>query len=688
MRTFTLIRNVCLILLFILNLGGVSFSQDRVYVVSSTVNPFTSIEDHDSWGSATSDLQAAINALSTDGGEIWLERGTYYPTESYYTTDVGDQDYISIEDDPAGITDPARCISFILHSGVAIIGGFNGESNLSSRTDYAYEGANATVLSGNIGDTNLDTDNAYHVVYAQDNTATSASLSDIIITDGNANGTARNSRGGGIQTRHGGTYNNLTIIDNHANRGGGVYAYNGGVFNNCLIISNNAIDYTNSPKSALGGGAFLHLANAELNNCDIIDNISSNDGGGVASSDGNIIQCKIINNECDNKGGGVYTFSPGGNYRNCLISNNTGGSGGGIYADLGGSWINCTVVNNRGTGGGVYSREGAVFTDVVFWGNQNSLDLVNEVNLEEGGVFTNCAIGELDDLTVGTDLLALNSTNTDANGPHFVSPSTVSGRGENSTDYEENMSANWELALSSVLKNTGIDDLTGLGLGDSDLAGNARVVQERIDIGAYELQYFEVNIQSTGNGTVTPDSPVELLEGENTTIELTPDDNHFVMVFNVDGIDRTGELSEDGGVYSYTISNIQADIDVEIQFNIETQYTIEVTGDVGGDVTPSGTELIYGGQDFEVTLDPSTGYEIRSVLVDGVEQLDALDDNGDGTSGYTIANVAADHTIVVDFALRHVITFNVSDGGTSSETGLVEILEGNFLDVILTPDIG
>ncbi|MBI9065614.1 MAG: hypothetical protein JEZ14_26760, partial [Marinilabiliaceae bacterium] len=59
--------------------------QTRVFVKTSTDGgvAFTSYGDHATWGTATHDLQAAIDALSVleDGGEVWVQTGTYYPTD-------------------------------------------------------------------------------------------------------------------------------------------------------------------------------------------------------------------------------------------------------------------------------------------------------------------------------------------------------------------------------------------------------------------------------------------------------------------------------------------------------------------------------------------------------------------------------------------------------------------------------
>ena len=689
MRKLYLNKKGYLILICVLIVGLIN-AQERIYVKTAATGgvAFSSLNAHDSWASATSDLQAAINAVDdAGGGEVWVGSGVYKPTESYYTTDVEHPDYNATDD-------PLRSVSFLMRNGVSIIGGFNGEDNPDDRSNYDYGEDNATRLSGDIGVEGDVSDNAYHVVYGQDYTDNTAVLSDVIIVDGYANGTGRNSRGGGIQTRNGGTYNNLTIVDNTANRGAGAYAYRGGEFNNCLFWYNTAREYNGD--DAVGGGIYLHLDGSRVENCLFNNNRSLDVGGAIGSSSGEIVGCTMINNSCSTKGGAIYTYfdndngnTSGGIYKNCLIANNTASvDGGGVFADAAGIWINCTIVNNQSesVAGGVYSETGASFTNVVIWGNYCIGSPTDEVHLTGGGTYTNCAIGNLTDLTVGTELVSLNLTNTEVDGPNFISPSTVKGRGETSTERTQNLEANWQHAIGSALTDLGTADITGLNLGDYDLADNDRVIQERIDIGAYELPYFRTTISSIGNGSVSETGPIDVDPGSNVSVDFTPDANHQIYTFTVNGDDRLADLVENTGVFTYTENNVQSNMDIAVEFVSLTAYDIDVTGDVGGDVSPEGTTSVYEGLDFSIELDPSNGYDLRSVLLDGEEQIDNVTDNGDGTYTFSITAVSSAHTIEVDFALIHTVTINLSAGGSASHSGTVEILEGNTIELVLTPE--
>lgn len=91
------------------------------------------------WRDAHTSLQAAL-AVATPGDEIWVAEGIYRPT-------AGDD----------------RSATFALVDGVAVLGGFAGaETDRGERKPEAHP----TILSGNVGAADDDTDDSIHVVTA------------------------------------------------------------------------------------------------------------------------------------------------------------------------------------------------------------------------------------------------------------------------------------------------------------------------------------------------------------------------------------------------------------------------------------------------------------------------------------------------------------------------------------------
>jgi len=183
-------------------------------------------QDGSSWANATPDLQLGLD-LAVSGDQIWVAEGEYFPT--------------------AG-TD--RNASFYLKQGVKLYGGFaGGELSLTERN---YQ-ANETVLSGNIGNPALASDNSLHVVRGIGLDSTTA-LDGFTITQGYA-------------------YNSL-VTEWDVTGGGLLLQASPLVENTCPIIQN--CRFKNN--SAGSGGAisakwsFDNLVNPIIRHCEFIEN--------------------------------------------------------------------------------------------------------------------------------------------------------------------------------------------------------------------------------------------------------------------------------------------------------------------------------------------------------------------------------------------------------------------------------
>lgn len=77
----------------------------------------------------------------------------------------------------------------------------------------------------------------------------------------------------------------------------------------------------------------------------------------------------------------------------------------------------------------------------------------------------------------------------------------------------------------------------------------------------YVQKEYTVNINTDGNGIVTPSNTLKVKEGENLTISFDPNENFEINYVKVNG--KTQELN---GKNEITITNIQNDITVEVSF--------------------------------------------------------------------------------------------------------------------------
>jgi predicted outer membrane repeat protein len=475
-----------------------SFGQTIRYVSPTGTGSGTS------WADASGDLNAMLLA-STSGDDVWVMQGTYFPTQCV-----------------SGCTEAERETSFALQNGVNLIGGFIG--NETNRTQASPN--NLTILSGDIGIANDDSDNSYNIVTCN-SCGINAGLENFTISGGNGDrlasaGPNELGRAGAALYLNGQagqanpvvtrcTFTNNTVIG----RGGAVYC-NGSpgesspVFNFCTFSNNSS----NGEGGALAINGTNGTANPKFRDCRFTNNQTvfaasvTQSGGAVygVTQGGNAVidftRCLIqgnsadanagsgVNNNTSGLGGAMYFTSSGSgvlqvNVTNSIIDNNSAFSGGGIY-NLGGVtyFENVTMTNNLatgtgGSGGGLYVNGGVA--DVI-----NSISFGNDVTQNQFGGkdirFVNGTVNisyTLVEAANSTDLLSQadpnNSDvlNTGAGMIYGQDPQLVSSAG-----YPEIGSP------TSPAINSGLN--SGITVSGGDFLGASRISDGTVDLGAVE----------------------------------------------------------------------------------------------------------------------------------------------------------------------------------------------------------
>ncbi|MDD5710376.1 MAG: hypothetical protein PHC77_07615, partial [Candidatus Marinimicrobia bacterium] len=221
------------------------------FSVTGSVKLYVDADPGDgAWTEYYSDLALALDE-AVSGQEIWVAEGTYFPGS-------------------------LRSDSFVLKAGVKIYGGFKGgESTLGQRNVWN----NPTILSGDIGVENDNSDNAYHVVSAAAAmTTVNTVLDGFVIRDGYADD---GSGGAGFLFSNGASplIRNCIVENNSTTGNGGAIAI-GGIgtvaprFEFCLFDGNSAVN---------GGLAYLSGSNYSLNlhRITAVNNTASANGGAL-----------------------------------------------------------------------------------------------------------------------------------------------------------------------------------------------------------------------------------------------------------------------------------------------------------------------------------------------------------------------------------------------------------------------
>ena len=242
-------------------------------------------------------------------------------------------------------------------------------------------------------------------------------------------------------------------------------------------------------------------SDAHITDCTFSNNFTTgDDGGGMYNGNSGpvITGCMFRGNSADHEGGATYSVGTGQiSISNCTFSGNRGETGGAIQ-----NWqaasepelANCTFSGNEAdnSGGGIASGAGMSEPDIVnciFWGNEDRYGLEGGSSQILGSALVkySCIQDEDDDESIphgGGDP----NYNIDGDPLFIVNPDDGSDGwgGENG---ENDDFGDLHLMAGSPCFNRG--DPGGTYTGQTDIDGDLRVINGRVDVGSDEMQFAE-----------------------------------------------------------------------------------------------------------------------------------------------------------------------------------------------------
>ncbi len=261
---------------------------------------------------------------------------------------------------------------------------------------------------------------------------------------------------------------------------------------NSIIIRHSSF----TGNQSTNGGAIcaprpLYPTMIDISNCTFNDNIADHFGGAVVGSLGQISN-STFNKNTARYGGALYAV----NYPviGCRIENNKAIRGGAIYNTIEyyhtSKLINCIVVKNVADsfGGGMYNAAPPLVTSTTIANNQAGVS---------GGAIYNANFGDYNDSTFTNCIIWGNNTgvfNENTNLTAF-SYSLVQGlgafpaknllSGNTNPQFVDTLVGDYDLLSTSPCIDTGRNNAMLLGI-TTDYEGHARIVNGRIDLGAFE----------------------------------------------------------------------------------------------------------------------------------------------------------------------------------------------------------
>lgn len=305
--------------------------------------------------------------------------------------------------------------------------------------------------------------------------------------------------------------NIVTIENNSANQGGGIlsasdsdFIFSSGVVNKNSATKGGGIYMTqNSPvlsdleisynQANLAGGIFCDNANPVMNNLKIIGNMSTNKGGGISLYQSSpVLKNIIIQDNVAYIGGGVFCLESNPSLINVLVNNNQAlieseGIGGGIaLLNSNSLLVNVSMTNNYAGnfGGGIY------------------LSMNSEISLSSCILWNNNPIQVYFDPNSGTDTLTVSYSDTQGGTDSIITNNHgevvwLAGNINQDPLFVDSGDFPFQINDFSPCIDAGTPDTMGLNLPEYDLAGEIRIFNNRVDMGAYEWNTF-VGFEESG----------------------------------------------------------------------------------------------------------------------------------------------------------------------------------------------
>ena len=221
-------------------------------------------------------------------------------------------------------------------------------------------------------------------------------------------------------------------------------------------------------------------------------------------------------------------------------------------------------------------------------------------------------------------------------------------------------------------RNYSIESVSGCG---GTLSGNsyttAPITADCTVSATFALVSHTVTPVAGPNGSIAPDTPQNVLDGDATSFTLTADAHYAIDTVEGCGGSLAGNV--------YTTGPVTADCTVTASFAPITHTVTPVVG-ANGSIAPDTPQTVDDGATVQFTLTPAAHYAIGEVSGCGGTLAGNV---------YTTGAISADCSVNATFvAITHVVTPGVSGNGTIAPDTPQTVVDGATASFVLAPAAG
>lgn len=151
---------------------------------------------------------------------------------------------------------------------------------------------------------------------------------------------------------------------------------------------------------------------------------------------------------------------------------------------------------------------------------------------------------------------------------------------------------------------------------------------------------YTINVTTDYGSSVSGSYPDTVVEGSNKYLHISKRQGYKLTSVILDDSSQTipSQTEASGEVMTISLENITSNHNLVVTSE-PFKYTITTSAGSNGSITPSAT--VNYGSSKTINMSPSTGYEVKEVIVDGI--------NKGKITTYTFNNITDNHTISVTF---------------------------------------